>query len=258
MSRFKQLEFGEPSEGPKNGTGPVPSGEPVRDEKYWHDLAVTFWLAGDFEIALRNYSRSLEAKTNFLEGWAGQVRMLIELGEYAEARKWADKAMELFPDSPDLLAGKAVAAARDALWEEASAASDKAIAQPNAGPRVWLSRAETLMLHHQTVAETCISNALSNAGRLKSVMHLEGGRLFYRTGNYYRAVDHLNLAVRMLPKSALAWFELGRCQEMLGRPEASVTLEQCLRLRPDWREPRSLLDNRRSWLGRMFSRLFRR
>jgi tetratricopeptide (TPR) repeat protein len=257
MSRFQQLEFDESSDKP-GGTGAKRSGGGVRDEKYFHDLAATFWLGGDFELALRNYSRSLEIRSTFLEGWAGQVRMLTELGEYAEARRWADKAMELFPEHPDLLAGKAVAAARDARWEDAMAYSDLAIGKQNAGARVWISRAEVLMLRSKVVAETCISNAMGVAGGLKPVVHLESGRLLSRTGNHYAALEHLNLAVRLLPKSALAWFELGKCQSALGREEAKVTLEQCLKLRPHWAEAKALLGRRRSLLRRLTGKIFGR
>jgi tetratricopeptide (TPR) repeat protein len=257
MSRFKQLEFDESFD--KGRVSPTDrAGEPMRDEKYFHDLAVTFWLGGDFELALRNYSRSLEMKSSFLEGWAGQVRMLIELGEYSEARKWADKAMVLFPEHHDLLAGKAIAAARDVMWEEAMTCSDLAIGKPIAGARVWLSRGEVLMLRNNTVAETCISNALSIAGKLKPVIHLESGRLLSRTGNHYAAIEHLNLAVRLLPKSALAWYELGKCQAALGREEAKVTLEQCLRLRPDWDQAKAMLKQSKGGLWRSITGLFRR
>ncbi len=257
MSRFKQLEFDESSDN-RGKAGPGRTGEALRDEKYFHDLAVTFWLGGDFELALRNYSRSLEVRSTFLEGWAGQVRMLTELGEYAEARRWADKAMELFPEHPDLLAAKAVAAARDARWEDAMTCSDAAIGKPGAGARVWLSRAEILMLRSRVVAETCISNAMGMAGGLKPAIHLESGRLLSRTGNYYAALEHLNLAVRLLPKSALAWFELGKCQHALGREEAKVTLEQCLKLRPKWHQAEALLGRRGGWLGRLTRRIFGR
>jgi len=256
MSRFRQLEFDESFEEPKGKD--EQRGTPVRDEKYFHDLAVQFWLGGDYELALRNYSRSLEVRATFLEGWSGQVRMLIELGEYAEARKWADKAMDLFPEHPDLLAAKAVAAARDAMWQDAMACSDAAIGKPNAGARVWMSRAEVLSLRNRAVAETCITNALSMAGALKPFIHLESGRLLMRTGNYYAAIEHLNLAVRLLPRSALAWLELGKCQMALGRDEANVTLEQCLRLRPDWDEARIMIGRPQGWLRRLRARIFGR
>ena len=58
----------------------------------------------DFEQALRSYSRVLEHDPLHVPAWAGQVRALIELGEFQEARLWADKALERFPTEPELLA----------------------------------------------------------------------------------------------------------------------------------------------------------
>lgn len=55
MKRFSKLEFG--------------------------DQALGYWLAGDFETALRNYSRALEQNSAFYAGWLGQVLRLIELGD---------------------------------------------------------------------------------------------------------------------------------------------------------------------------------
>lgn len=57
MNRFSQLEFGEESPEPKCSRG-----EAVRDADYFQKEAMRFWLAGDFEMVLRNYSRVLEAK----------------------------------------------------------------------------------------------------------------------------------------------------------------------------------------------------
>ena len=76
-------------------------GAPPRDAEYFLEQAEKCFLAGDYELALRNFSRSLEQNPAQFEGWFGQVRMLIELGEYEEALLWADKALELFPEHPE-------------------------------------------------------------------------------------------------------------------------------------------------------------
>ena len=94
MRRFSRLEFDD-QKGPKSKHT---HGEEIRDEHYFYDQAMRFWLAGEFELALRNYSRALEKNNAFFLAWLGQVLMLIELGEYHEATIWSDKAMELFPE----------------------------------------------------------------------------------------------------------------------------------------------------------------
>ncbi len=237
MDRFSQLEFGGEDSASPSGRS---RGEPVHDAEYYYREAMKYWLAADYELALRNYSRVLEQNSTVFEGWAGQVLMLIELGEYPEARVWADKALELFPEHPELLALKAMACARDAKMDEAVAYSDNSVGKDHLTPRVWLTRAEIFFDRKSPVAEGCLHKALGCAGKLGPVVKLEAGRLLSRKRNYSLAIQYLREAIRDLPRSALAWYELGGCQARLGLPEAVHSLEQCLHLRPDWTEAQDL------------------
>ena len=251
MARFSQLEFGEISPERKRQKG-----EPVRDAGYFHKEALKYWLAGDFELALRNYSRALEKNSTLFDAWVGQVLMLIELGEYHEAIVWADKALELFPEHPELLAVKAVACCRDSKMEKAIAYSDNSISKENITSWVWLARAEVLLNRKSSIAENCISKAISIAGNMVPVVKLEAARLLRKKGSYSAAIGHLNEVVKVFPKSALAWYELGCCQSKLGLSEAKATLDQSLKLRPDWNVAKSALS--RCGKGGFFNKLFRR
>ena len=252
MKRFERLEFGDASAAKGKG----PHGEEIRNEEYFYKEALRCWLAGDFELALRNYSRALERNSTFFQAWSGQVLMLIELGEYREAIVWSDKALELFPEHPELLAVKAVACARDGRTEKALAYSDNSIAKDNITSRVWLARAEVLLNRRSKVAEGCVSKAVSISDNDGPVVRLEAGRLLSDKGDYYAALEYLRSAVDMLPKSALAWYELGCCQARLRQPEAELTLRQCMKLRPGWHMAESAL--RRSRKRGFVRRLFRR
>ncbi len=251
MDRFSQLEFGEV--GPERKR---PHGEPVRDAAYFHKEALKYWLAGDFEPALQNYSRVLERNSTFFDAWVGQVLMLIELGEYREAVVWADKALELFPEHPELLAVKALACCRDAKMQKAIAYSDNSISKENITSRVWLARAEVLLNRKSSIAENCISKAISIAGNMAPITKLEAARLLRKKGHYSAAIGHLNDVIKVFPKSALAWYELGCCQAKLGRSEAKVTLEQSLRLRPGWDRAEAALAkcSKRGFFGKLFRR----
>jgi tetratricopeptide (TPR) repeat protein len=253
MKRFSRLEFGDRARGQRSKAA---HGEAIRDEQYFYKEGLRCWLSGDPELALRNYSRALEQNSAFYEAWIGQVLMLIELGEYREATVWADKALELFPEHPELLAVKAVACARDGRTEKALAYSDNSIAKDNVTSRVWLARAEVLPDRKSKIAESCVSKAIGMAGNNSPLIRLEAGRLLSEKGNYYAALEYLQSAVKDFPKSALAWYSLGHCQARLGRPEAAVTLEQCVRLRPDWHTAVRAL--RRSQKRGLFRKLFRR
>jgi tetratricopeptide (TPR) repeat protein len=249
MDRFSRLEFGE-----VNKKQTAHSGEQVRDAVYFQKEALKYWLCGDFELALRNYSRALEKNSTFFDAWVGQVLMLIELEEFKEAIMWSDKALELFPEHPELLAVKAVACSRDALMEKAIGYSDNSITKENISSRVWLCRAEVLLNRKSSIAENCISKAISIAGNMAPVIKLEAARLLRKKGNFSAAISNLNDVVQALPKSALAWYELGCCQSKLGLSQARATLEQSLKLRPDWTLAKSELSKCK---GGFFSRLFK-
>ena len=253
MKRFSKLEFGSKSHSRQGKAG---QGEPIRDAEYFYNEAMRYWLGGDYELALRNFSRSLEQNNSFYQSWHGQVLMLIELGEYNEANVWADKALELFPEHPELLAAKALACVRDGRMEKALAYSDNSVSKENATARVWLARAEILLNRKSGIAENCISKAVSLSGNMGPVISLEAGRLLNSKGNYCNALEHLQTAVKGLPKSALAWYSLGYCQAKLGRSEAKTTLQQSLELRPGWDKAKMALTKCSSsgFFGRIFKR----
>src|SRR5215213_4878430 len=103
MSRFGNLEFGE---NPRAG---AEARAQNKDEAFYLREAGDFFETGRFEQALRSYAKALEQNPKSAAGWTGQVRMLIELGEYKEAKLWAEKALAMFPREGELLAAKAVA-----------------------------------------------------------------------------------------------------------------------------------------------------
>ena len=90
MSRFDKLEFGDQLE-EEFGEQNV-----AKDEGYFLNQGRTAFGSADFEKALRAYAKALEFNPRSETGWGGQVRALIELGEYREAALWADKALEHF------------------------------------------------------------------------------------------------------------------------------------------------------------------
>jgi tetratricopeptide (TPR) repeat protein len=254
MRRFSHLEFGDRRD---DGAGKTPAGEEIREAEYFHKEAVRYWLAGDFELALRNYSRALEKNSTYYPGWLGQVLMLVELGEYKEAAVWVDKALEMFPEHPELLAAKAVACARDGRLEKAVAYSDNSIAKDNVTSLVWLARAEVLLNRKSNIAQNCISKAVSiAAGEDGLMVRLRAGRLLNQRGDYAAALQYLRAVTDELPKSALAWYELGCCQARLGRPEAQVSFEQALKMHPDWTAAEEALGKfkNRGFFARLFGR----
>jgi len=260
MSRFANIEF---DDAKRRAAKPGEAEAGPRDATHFYAKGREAWLAGDFEGALRLFSRSLEQHPAFFDGWFGQVRMLLELGEFEEALLWSDKALELFPDHPSLLAAKAAAACRTGAMDKALAYSDNAISKKGAGSYVWLSRAEVLLARRSATAEHCVRNAANVSGNTSPVVCLEAGRLLRRAGKWISALEYLRRAAPELSASALLWLETGYCQAALGMPEAATTFEQCLNLRPHWAPAESALNRfrRRGVLKRIrdkVGKVFRR
>ena len=264
MSRFESLEFDEPK-AKARAKGAEATGTPIRDAAYFRGVADKEFLAGHIESALRNYSRALEQDNALFPCWLGQVRSLIELQEYKEADLWSDKALELFPEHPELLAAKAVAMCRMGMLKKALAFSDNAVTGKGATPFVWVARGEVLLQRKSKMAEHCFSQAAAACeGReSQALVQLDIARTLRHYRRFSQALAHATEAVQGRPRSAAAWLEQGLCQAALGLRDARTSLAQVLQLDATSvraREALKVLDQRGacSGVGRFFRRLFGR
>ncbi|MBI2901732.1 MAG: hypothetical protein HYY17_16225 [Planctomycetes bacterium] len=238
MGRFSNLEFG--------GNEPlredeVPREEP-RDERLYLRLADEDHRSARFERALRHYSRALEFNANVAAAWVGQVQMLVELGECEEARLWADKALEIHRDHPDLLSVKAVAWARLGDAKRAIEFSDAALAQKGTTPQVWLARGEALAAGGGGNSEYCFEKAAAES-RQDWFMHLRVGRVCRHYGLYARALAWVQKAIRREAGQPFLWHEQGECQAGLGSAAAAeASFEQALTLDPGFALSRAALE----------------
>src|SRR2546425_9036876 len=161
MSRFVNLEFGDESEEHARHA----QKRLAKDESYYSAEARSAFENGNFESALRLYSKVLEFNPQNAAAWTGQVRMLIELGQFREAKLWADKALERFPQEPELLAAKAVALGRSGDLKGALAFSDASIEERGDTPYVWLARGDVMLAREEQRADYCFEKALLLAPR---------------------------------------------------------------------------------------------
>ncbi len=236
MSRFVNLELDGEPEGQGQTSTPL-----VKDEPYYCAEARTAFENGQFESALRLYSKVLEFNPRNAAAWAGQVRMLTELGEYREAQLWADKALERFAHEPELLAAKAVALGRSGDLQGALAFSDAAIEERGDTPYVWLARADVLLARKEPRANSCIEKALLLAPGDWFVAWLAARiRFFYR--QFALALKLLQQALEANAGHFRLWLELGLCQQALGLVGAARnSLTQAQQLNPHSQEARQAL-----------------
>lgn len=210
MSRFGNLEFGSESEDQSQKSASL-----VKDDAYYMAEARSAFENGNFESALRLYSKVLEFNPQNAAAWTCQVRMLIELGEFREARLWADKALERFPHEPELLAAKAVALGRSGDLQGALAFSDSSIEERGDTPYIWLARADVLLARDEQRADYCFEKALLLAPRDWFIAWL-AARIRYFYQQFALAMKLLQQAVEWNASHFLLWLELGQCQQSLG------------------------------------------
>jgi len=228
MSRFSNLELGGEAEN-------QPRRQPkslVKDEHYYFSEATSAFENGNFEQALRFYSKVLEYNTNQVAAWTGQVRMLIELGEFREAKLWADKALERFPHEAELLAAKAVALGRTGDLPGALAFSDASIEGRGDTPYVWLARGDVLLARAEARADYCFEKALLLAPRDWFTAWLAARIRFYYQ-QFVLALKLIQQAVELNSGNFLLWLEQGHCQQAIGLVgAAAVSFTQARQLNP--------------------------
>jgi tetratricopeptide (TPR) repeat protein len=233
VARFEHLEFGSdkdasPAKAAARGERPAP---PADDERQSLRRADEFRRKGQYENALRQYSRALEFDKSLVAAWVGQVQMLVMLNEAPEAEIWARKALEIFPGNGELLAGRAQALARMGDIKRAGEASDAALAVPGKSAYRWLARGEWMLAGRQKLEEHCFNKA----AQLDSdwLILLESALIYMHYNFASRAVVRARSAAEAAPDQYHIWFVRGCAEDAAGmkRPSAE-SLEQCLRLCP--------------------------
>lgn len=237
MSRFGNLEF---NEGPVTRP-PAVATAATKDESFYLNEAHRAFADGQFQPALRSFSKVLEFNPRNPAAWIGQVRMLIELGEAREARLWADKALEQFPHEPELLAAKAVALGRTGDLQGALSFSDAALEERGDSPYIWLARADVLLARRESRADYCFDRALALAPEDWFIAWL-AARIRYHYRQFVLAVKLLHQALAWNTTHFRLWLELGQSQLALGLVgPATTSFERARELNPQSEAVRAAL-----------------
>lgn len=256
--RFDKLEFESPENRPSNP--PSTPSRAEKDEQHWMRLADESRRTGNYENALRFYSRSLEENKTLVAAWVGQVQMLVQLHEYPQAGLWSQKALELFPSQGDLMAGQAQAECRMGNLKKAYALSDGALRQRGETSYRWQVRGEIMVSGKDRTDRHCFDKAQVADGDW--LVPLESAMIynFYRV--YSKAQQRAQIAVEKAPDSYHAWYVLGLTQANSGfSSPATNSFRRCLELCPRHAEAMAKLAEveRGGWpFGRIVGRLFGR
>jgi tetratricopeptide (TPR) repeat protein len=238
--RFANLEFNDENRRDQSRETP-----PARklDEQYYMAQAVEENHWAQYDKALRLYTRCLEHSRAMIPAWVGQVQMLVQMGEYQEARVWSDKALELFRENGELMAAKAQACARLRDNRAAMACSDASLQAPGTSPWRWIARGETILTVGQDYYEHCFRKAVNEPGNdwFDRVIIARIYLFYRRAGN---AIGYLKQAQELDPARGCIWFEMGNCQVAMGLTAAArASYQRCLELRPKFPEARKAMDS---------------
>ncbi len=226
MGRFDKLEVS--GEQPDNRRSSQDS--PLRREVGWLEQALEARRCGQYENAMRLYSRALEDDKSIVTGWLGQVQMLVHLDETVEAELWSRKALELFPANGDLMAGRAQAFGRNGETGQALLLSDGSLKQSGQSAYRWQVRGELMAATKQDTDRHCFDKA--SQVDADWLVALETACIYLYLGIPGRAADRARRAVELAPDRYYAWFVQGRTQQELGLTAAAKSFQRCLDLCP--------------------------
>lgn len=228
MARFEKLEFDSTAAA---GEGTAKQTPADRDQTEWLPQADDQRRTGNYENALRYYSRALEGDKSLMGGWVGQVQMLILLEEYPEAEMWSRKALELFPANGDLLAGRAQALCRMKDLKQAHVLCDGSLGQSGQTAYRWIVRGELLVAGRQDTDRHCFDKAMQIDGDWLVPLEIALVYLHYRA--HSKALNRVHRAVEKVPDQHYAWYIQGLCQYELGLlRQARQSFGRCLELCP--------------------------
>lgn len=259
--RFEHLEFddlGAPSGGSQQERSGVMSA-PAMERHAYQERAIQCFQRGDFEQALRFFTRVLELDRAMVPAWVGQVQMLIELNELREAELWVNKALELFRDQGELLSAKGVVKARRGDSAAGMACSDAALTVQGSSAYRWLARGEILLVRGETQVNATFDRAMQEQGA-DWFTRAWAARIYHRYGRHLAGMLIARQATELAPQHPYAWYIRGLCERDLGQGNYQVSLERALQLDGTFLAAREALrqGSRPGWLKRLYRRLRRR
>ena len=257
MPRFDRLEFGQPT--PDEPDADEPKLSRSHDERHWLKQADTNRRKGQYENALRFYSRALEENKAMVAAWTGQVQMLVLLNEVPEADLWARKALEIFSGNGELLAARAQSLCRIGDKKQAMPLCDAALAAAGKSAYRWQVRGELMVATKQSLDTHCFDKA--QEVERDWLVPLESALIYLHYGFASRAQVRARQAVESAPDQFYCWYVRGCAEAELNfERQARESFETCLKLCPRHVDATAGLENlQRGWsLKRTLRRLFSR
>ncbi len=235
MGRFSKLETGDAGE---SGQTPSPAAvraraaaaadanSPIYDHGYYAAEADRLFFAGEFEKALRVYSRAIQADHAQIGPWLGQVLCLVEMKQTKEALIWVKRGLELFPEEARMISLQGVAYAQQGMLQRGIGCSDYALQITAADPMVWLLRGQILTLADNRNAQACFDKAMETRRPGEWQVPMMAGMFLLERRKWTQAAEFLRKAVAENTGLDHLWVLLGKANEQLGVTQAALDAYQ--------------------------------
>jgi predicted Zn-dependent protease len=210
--RFKWLEYDGETQ-PERGSSPSTKARPGSAAAAAAAMlrARQALQRGEYEPALRAYSAALQDDPDVAEGWAGQVRCLVSLGQPADALLWAQRAVARHAEEPTVQMVHALALARDGKVDEALAILG-GLEQSTLSLEARLDAAATLLLAGRS-ADALVATLPSDDASVQRRL----AEILLGKGNAAAAEPFLAVLLRLMPEDGMGWLMAARSARLLGR-----------------------------------------
>lgn len=251
MGRFSKLETGQAAEQPapestsgldlpkaRKRTQEQLQQEPagLYDRQHYEQRADDAFYSGDFQTALRQYSRAMTEDNNSPGPWVGQVLALAGMKQHKEAAVWASRAAAMFPQEPRVLSVQGLTLACNQAPQRAISCSDTALKYVTRDTEafVWAVRGRILSLSDNANSSFCFDKALELKPADDWKVPAWIGMMLLDDRKFSRAAHFLSKAIEINPSNGHLWVSLGKAHAHSGMNEQAMkAYRSALELNPN-------------------------
>ncbi|MBE0432183.1 hypothetical protein IBX73_01815 [candidate division WOR-3 bacterium] len=186
------------------------------------------YFRGRYREGLRNYARALTLDREQVSAWAGQVRILVDVGQYGPAAYWAEKGRDRFTDSIAMTCAHAYALACAGRVAEARDMINVPVSRDETSLD-WLLRGEVLLrmktsfvqrlfAPHKRIGRMgaffCFVKALASSQN-DAFINQRIGIAYLLAADDKRARVHLEASLSLVPDNPLTLYGIAACCRMV-------------------------------------------
>ncbi len=208
------------------------------DQGHYQAEGERYFYLGEYQKALRAYSRAMQVDHSAVEPWIGQILALLKLKQQREATMWAMRAVELFPEDARLASLQGLTMALSGARQRAISCSDFAMGRPNGSSAfTWAIRGQILSHCENPNARFCFDKVLETRESDDWRILAQVGDFLLTEKKWARALEFLRPAAELHSVNPWLWKRLGFANERLSFTQPALeAYRAALEINPNDRE----------------------